>query len=123
MKPLKWVRSSTDSYAAGVLGGISKELSMEPWVLRLLWVLGTLCTFGLFVVIYVCLAIALPRDDRLEYAREKRILGVCARIDQRGDMEVGLARFIALMLLLASAGAAIIGYLVLHFVLDKPVTT
>lgn len=121
MKPLRWVRSTTDYYVAGVLGGIAKELNLEPWVLRLLWVLGTLCTFGLFVLLYVCCVIALPREDKTAAAREKKILGVCARIDQRGDMEVGLARLMALLLLIGTGGTAIVGYIVLHFVLGSPI--
>lgn len=123
MKPLRWVRSTTDYYVAGVAGGLAKELNMEPWVVRLLWILGALCTFGLFLVLYVCFVIALPRDDRMDTARNKKILGVCARIDARGDMEVGLARLLALMLLIGTGGAAVVGYIVLHFVLDRPIAT
>jgi phage shock protein PspC (stress-responsive transcriptional regulator) len=95
---------------------------MTPWVVRLLWVLAALCTFGFVLLLYICCVIALPREDRTEQAREKMVLGVCARIDARGDIEVGLARLIALVLLLSTGGAAIIGYIVLHFVLDPSVS-
>lgn len=122
MKNLRWVRSTTDKYVAGVAGGLARELNMAPWVMRLLWILAALCTFGFVLLLYVCCVIALPREDRTEKAREKMILGVCSRIDARGDIEVGLARLIAIVLLLSTGGAAIIGYIVLHFVLDAKVS-
>jgi hypothetical protein len=67
----------------------------------------------------IALIIALPRTDRLDKANEKMVLGVCLRLSQRGDLEVGLARLIALLLLVISFGAVIVGYFVLHFLLPK----
>ena len=57
------------------------------------------------------------RSDKLAYAHDKRFLGVCARISERTDLEVGVVRTLAVLLGLASMGATIVGYLVLYFVM------
>lgn len=119
MKPLRWVRATDDKVLGGVAGGMARALEMQPWVMRLIWVVLGLATMGVALLLYICCVIALPREDRQDTAREKMILGVCARIDARGDMEVGLARLIALLLFLGTGGTAIIGYIVLHFVVPR----
>lgn len=125
-KPLRWVRSTQDSVLAGVCGGLARELDLPTWLVRLAWVLSVFI-FGMGVLAYIACVIALPREDRQELARNKMILGVCAAIDRRGDMEVGIARLIALTLLFGTGGAALVGYIVLYFVLvssaDRPVKT
>lgn len=112
----RWVRSP-DGLVAGVCEGLSKRLDIDPWVLRLLW-LGTVLLFGTGLFLYVILAIALPREDKLAEASNKRLLGVCARIARVSDLEVGVVRTLAILLAVASFGATIVGYLVLHFVMD-----
>jgi phage shock protein PspC (stress-responsive transcriptional regulator) len=120
MKPLRWVRTVDDKWVAGVAGGTAKAMDLSPGLMRFLWILAILFSAGLALIFYLGCVIALPRADRSATAREKMVLGVCARVDARGDMEVGLARLLALVLLMATGGAAIIGYIVLHFVLDQP---
>ena len=119
-KPMsyRWVRSSENQIIGGVCAGVAKALNMEAWVIRLLWLLS-LFAFGFGLGLYIMCLIAFPRDDRKEMALNKMVLGVCARLHQRGDIEVGLARLIALLLLVGSAGAAVIGYILLHFILEE----
>ncbi len=116
---LKWVREPKDKLIAGVATGLAQMLDVAPWVIRLLWVIAAMATFGLAVLVYVACVVALPRSDQSEEALQKMILGVCVRIHQRGDLEVGLARLGALLLLFATGGTAIVGYIVLHFVLTQ----
>lgn len=115
---LRWVRKK-NGVIAGVAGGIASALNLDPWLVRILFVVGA-CIGGIGIFFYVLCLLAFPREDRAEAGREKMLLGVCSRIDSRGEIEVGLARLIALLLLLGSFGMATIGYLILHFVLSDP---
>ncbi|MBL7555120.1 MAG: PspC domain-containing protein [Bdellovibrionaceae bacterium] len=112
---LKWVRAE-DGIIGGVCLQLARQVNLDPWLVRAVWLM-TVCVFGSGLLAYVALVIALPRTDRLDKSNEKMVLGVCARLSQRGDLEVGLARLIALLLLLISCGAVIFGYFVLHFLL------
>ncbi len=113
-----WVRSS-HGVIAGVCQGLGEHLGIEPWILRVVWVLSLLL-FGAGLWLYLIFTLCLPRDDRWEAAQGKMIMGVCSRIAKRGDVEVGIARLGAVILLLFSGGTAIVGYLVLYFLLPDP---
>lgn len=114
---LKWVRAE-DGIIGGICLQLARQLDIDPWLVRAAWLM-TVCVFGTGLLAYVALIIALPRTDRLEKAHEKMVLGVCLRLSQRGNLEIGLARLMALLLLIISCGAVIIGYFVLHFLLPK----
>ncbi len=114
---LKWVRAE-DGIIGGICLQLARELKIDPWLVRAAWLM-TVCIFGTGLLAYIALIIALPRTDRLDKANEKMVLGVCLRLSQRGDLEVGLARLIALLLLVISCGAVIVGYFILHFLLPK----
>lgn len=119
-KRLRWVRSNENRWVAGVAAGLAKQVALDPWLVRLLWVLAAFCTFGLAVGIYLVAAFAFPSEDKASAPVEKMLLGVCARIHTRGDMEVGLARMGAIALTIFTGGAAIVGYIVLYFILVEP---
>lgn len=114
---LKWVRAE-DGIIGGICLQLARQLNVDPWLVRTAWLM-TICVFGTGLIAYIALIIALPRTDRLDKANEKMVLGVCVRLAQRGELEVGLARLMALLLLVISCGAVIVGYFALHFLLPK----
>lgn len=120
---MRWVRLSEDKMVSGVASALAKQFDLAPWVVRLVWILAAFATFGGALLLYISCVIAFPLDTKTEEAKQKMLLGVCARIHERGDMEVGLARFIAIVLLVGTGGAALVGYIVLHFVLQQPTNT
>lgn len=113
-----WVRSSR-----GVISGICKALAdrfgIEVWLVRAIWICSVLF-FGCGILLYLILTICIPRDDRWERAQSKMILGVCARLARRGDMEVGISRLLTVMLFLFSGGIALVAYVAMYFVLPEP---
>lgn len=113
-----WVRNTSDKVIAGVCSGIARQIDAPTWVIRVLWICAILF-FGTGVLLYLAFAIALPRDDDPDHGLRPKILGVCARIGRRGDLEVGLARLIALLLLFVSGGSAALAYIVVALVLPK----
>jgi phage shock protein C len=114
---MKWVRAK-DGAICGVCKGMARTLDIPVGVFRLLWIISILF-LGVGLGLYILLAIALPREDKTVEALDARILGVCAKLALRTDVEVGIIRFIALLLLLPSLGATLVGYIVLYFVLDS----
>jgi phage shock protein PspC (stress-responsive transcriptional regulator) len=109
---------TSDKILAGVCGGLAKRFNIEPWLVRFALVASILFLgFGLFF--YVLLAIALPRENDFESALKPRVLGVCLQVAERNDLDIGLTRLIALLLLLASFGWVVLVYVILHFAM-KP---
>ncbi|MGZ3722205.1 MAG: PspC domain-containing protein [Bdellovibrionales bacterium] len=114
---MKWVRAK-DGAIFGVCKGLARSLDIPVGVFRLLWV-ASILFFGVGFGLYILLAITLPREDKTVEALDPWILGVCSKIALRSDLEVGIVRFLAICLALLSGGAALVGYIVLYFVLDE----
>ena len=112
----RWVRSQ-DGILAGVCSGLSHSFGVDTWLVRLIWLIAVLA-FGTGVLAYILLAICLPREDQLRLAYQKRILGVCARLAKKFDLDVGIVRFATVVLGLVSLGVTVVAYIVLHFVLE-----
>ncbi len=110
------IARAADGIFSGVCAGLAKRLDLEPWLVRFLFVCSIIF-FGTGIFFYLLLTLSLPREDRLSHAFEKRIMGVCSMISKRSELDIGLTRFLALLLLFASFGWAIIAYVVLYFAL------
>jgi phage shock protein C len=57
-------RSSTDKKIFGVCGGLAKYFDLDPSMIRLLYVILCLASFGAGFILYILLAILVP-DDRM----------------------------------------------------------
>jgi phage shock protein PspC (stress-responsive transcriptional regulator) len=53
-------RSRTDRSVAGVAGGLAAWLGVDPTLVRVAWVLLAILSSGVFLVIYVVMAIVVP---------------------------------------------------------------
>jgi phage shock protein C len=53
-------RSTTDRSLAGVCGGIAAWLGLDPSLVRIVWVLLTLMSGGIFLIIYIVIAVIVP---------------------------------------------------------------
>lgn len=56
-------RSGNDRVLGGVCGGIAEYLGVDPVLIRLLWVLGTLA-WGAGILLYIAMWIIMPRNPR-----------------------------------------------------------
>lgn len=112
---MQWLRSK-DGIFGGVCSGLSQQLGVNPWIMRAGWLL-TVLFYGTGILFYLILVFALPREDRLPEARQKRFLGVCARISRKTGIDIGLVRALTVLLGLLSLGSTMVGYVVLYFVL------
>jgi phage shock protein C len=113
MESYKWVRSENGAIF-GVCKGLAEGMGLSVGLVRALWILSTLF-LGVGFGLYILLALSLPRRDRLYQAYQSKILGVCAYISRRSQVEVGIIRFVALILLFASMGLTFVAYLIGYF--------
>ena len=118
----KFVRSER-GWVAGVCQGLGESFDMSPGLIRLLWLVSILF-FGLGLVPYIIAAISFPVRGREAQWRDPKLLGVCVRMADRLQVDIGLIRFATLFIGISSFGVTVIGYILLHFVLsddeDRP---
>ncbi len=110
----KWVRGC-DGLIAGVCEGLGKRFGMDPWLVRVLWLVSILA-LGTGLLAYIILAFTLPREDQIADAHRRKILGVSSRLADATGMEIGLVRALTVTAALFSFGATVVGYVVLYFV-------
>jgi phage shock protein PspC (stress-responsive transcriptional regulator) len=61
----KLTRSTSDKKIAGVCGGISKYLNVDPTVVRILFLIALICgSLGLWI--YIIVWLCTPEDNLLE---------------------------------------------------------
>lgn len=58
--PTRLERSSTNKVVAGVCGGIGEYLQVDPTLVRVFFVVGTIVTGGLGLLAYIVLVVLLP---------------------------------------------------------------
>lgn len=114
---MKWVRAK-DGVIFGICKGLARTFEVPVGVFRLLW-LVSLLFFGAGLWLYLILAVSLPREDKAVQALDPVVLGVCTKIALRTQVEVGVVRFLTILLALMSFGATLVGYIVLYFVMDQ----
>ena len=113
---------------AGVCTGLAAYAEMDIGWVRTLFVLATVVTAGLFLVVYGVLALVLPvaatptsavrPRESLHRAREgQRISGVCAGIAAYAELNVDWVRAAFVLATLATAGLFLLVYIALAFLL------
>lgn len=55
-------RSRTERVLGGVCGGIGEHIDVDPTVIRLLWVFGTLISLGSGLLLYLIAWIIIPEE-------------------------------------------------------------
>jgi phage shock protein C len=63
-RPRRLARSSRERMWAGVAGGLAEYFDLDPNLVRVLWVAGTILSHGIGIPLYILLWVILPRDDR-----------------------------------------------------------
>lgn len=60
-------RSQNERILGGVCGGIAEYTSMDPTIIRLIWAIGTLMSFGFGVLLYIIAWIIIPRNPKQKW--------------------------------------------------------
>jgi phage shock protein C len=56
-------RSKNNRIMGGVCAGLGEHLDVDPTVIRLIWAVVTLLSFGTGIIIYILAWIIIPEDD------------------------------------------------------------
>ncbi|WP_422485281.1 PspC domain-containing protein [Gudongella sp. DL1XJH-153] len=86
MKKLR--RSRSDKYIFGVCGGLGEYLSMDPTIIRLIWFILALTSFGTFALAYLICGLVIPEDDGYIHSDEEN--GEERKDNSRLVMGIGL---------------------------------
>lgn len=105
----KIFRSSQDKLIAGVCSGLAKNLSVNPWVIRSLF-LALVLFFGISILVYFIAWVVIPKARDVS-PKPEMIFGVCSELAYRFNIDVSLLRIVVVMISLSSMGIAIIAYL------------
>ncbi len=82
-------RSQADRMLTGVAGGMAEYLRIDPVIVRLLWVLATVLTSGLGLLVYLALAVITPSLPRQEPDAEGETAGAAASDDETASAGSG----------------------------------
>lgn len=63
IKQLK--RSLQNRKLCGVCGGIGEYLNLDPTVIRLIWIVLSIASFGTGLIAYIIAAIVMPESDEV----------------------------------------------------------
>ena len=61
-KVKKLLRSKKNKVIAGVCGGIGEYLNVDPVIIRLIWVIVTLVSFGAGILAYIIAWVIIPEE-------------------------------------------------------------
>ena len=56
-------RSKNNRILGGVCAGLGEHLDVDPTVIRLIWAVVTLISFGTGIIVYIVAWIIIPEDD------------------------------------------------------------
>ncbi|OPY34465.1 MAG: PspC domain protein [Methanomassiliicoccales archaeon PtaU1.Bin124] len=60
--PGRVYRSGKDRLLGGVCGGLGEHFNIDPTILRIIWILLLVISFGTFLLVYLALWIVIPRN-------------------------------------------------------------
>lgn len=127
---------SRDRWIAGVCGGIANHFGWDANIVRLVWLVLTICSLGFpGIIVYVILWIVMPSDNmvadfsdtgtnskRLTRSRDRWIAGVCGGIASYFGWDNSIVRLVWLILTICSFGfPGITAYVVLWIVMPSDI--
>lgn len=116
--PVLWVRSRQGPIG-GVCEGLGQSFGVNPKLLRFLWLLSVILSLGSGILFYILLYLVLPAHDEVADYQRRKVLGVCYRFARYYHLDLGLLRFITVLVILSSIGTCILIYGMLYFFAPK----
>lgn len=58
-------RSVRERKLAGICGGMAEYLGIDPTLVRVIWILAALFSFGIVILLYLVLIFVIPSEDEL----------------------------------------------------------
>ncbi len=58
----KLLRSKTNRTICGVCGGLGEYIGVDPTVVRIIWLIASICSVGTGFIVYLLAAIIIPEE-------------------------------------------------------------
>ena len=58
----KLMRSRVNKMICGVCGGVGAYFNIDPTLIRLIWAIASVCSFGTGLLIYIITAVIMPEE-------------------------------------------------------------
>ena len=111
-------RERFDKKLAGVCGGLAQYASFDPSIIRLIFILLTIFTGGLFLAVYLIFWIVLPIGPKsyvethykrlYRSRRDKRFAGICGGLGKYLRVDSNIIRAILIILMILTGFIPII---------------
>lgn len=102
-----------DRKIAGVCGGLAQYFKIDAAIIRLLFVLATICSFGIAIPVYLICWIVFPKGPRYyveaRYKKlyksrtDRKVSGICGGLGKYFKIDPNIFRVILLILFIPTA--------------------
>lgn len=125
-------RDRFDKKIAGVCGGLAQYFKLDASIIRMIWVLLTFFSGGIFVLIYLLCWLVFPLGPKAYVVanykklyrsrRDRRISGVCGGFGKYFRMDSNILRLILVVITFITAFTPIILYFIATYIIpEEPV--
>jgi phage shock protein C len=122
-------RERFDKKIAGVCGGLAQYFQVDASIIRLLWVLLTLLSGGIFILVYLLCWAILPYGPKAyvmagykklyRSKRDKRISGICGGFGKYFKIDSNILRLIFVIVTFMTAFTPIILYIIGSYIIPE----
>jgi|GEM_PF-3883042 len=122
-------RDRFDKKVAGVCGGLAQYFSLDASIIRLIWILLTFFSGGIFILIYLLCWLFFPLGPKsyivAHYKKlfrsrtDRRISGVCGGFGRYLNMDSNIIRLILVVVTFMTFFASIIVYAIASYIIPE----
>ncbi|MCH9617116.1 MAG: hypothetical protein SP4CHLAM5_04680 [Chlamydiia bacterium] len=122
-------RERFDKKLAGVCGGLAQYFQLDASIIRILWVLLTFLSGGIFLLIYLLCWLILPLGPKAYVVanykrlyrskRDKRISGICGGCGKFFKIDSNILRLIFVVVTFFSFGTMVVLYIIGTYIIPE----
>ncbi len=122
-------RDRFDKKVAGVCGGLAQYFKLDASIIRLIWVLLTFFSGGIFIIIYLLCWLLFPLGPKAYVVanykklyrslKDRRVSGVCGGFGKYFRMDSNILRLILVVITFITAFTPIILYFIATYIIPE----
>ena len=122
-------RDRFDKKVAGVCGGLAQYFKLDASIIRLIWVLLTFFSGGIFIIIYLLCWLLFPLGPKAYVVanykklyrslKDRRVSGVCGGFGKYFRMDSNILRLILVVITFITAFTPIILYFLATYIIPE----
>lgn len=118
-----------DKKISGVCGGLAQYFQFDASIIRVIWVLLSILSGGIFVMVYIILALLLPKGPKsyvianykklYRSKKDKRIAGVCGGLGKYLKVDSNIIRLALVVITFCTAMIPLVLYCIASYVIPE----